>query len=271
MFVDTTERAGPFSGGIVMAFIKGPKHNAARVVLVVAIGILMAGCGGSSAKTAGTTFPSLDTVPPTLPDTTPATTSVPSGAVITIDGGSNVTAPLPTTPTPAPTGGCNNVNAITDTPVPCDDMGGKTVQHYTVGQAGTLYDPADNVPLARVTVSAPTFSKSDSSGDTPQYGYFASFKVTVTDIAPASTQDTVSPFGSFYVQEPNGAQFGSSATNSGNAYQACSSTPACENANATTELNPGQTVTGVDIEDVPSMHGAEYFDDGGQIDGYWTF
>lgn len=61
---------------------------------------------------------------------------------------------------------------------------GPGVIRYSIGQTGRLWDPDESVPYATITVSAPTFSTSDSDGDTPQYGYFATFTVTTTDIAP---------------------------------------------------------------------------------------
>jgi hypothetical protein len=156
-------------------------------------------------------------------------------------------------------------------------MGGEKIQAYTVGQTGTLYDAADEVPLATIQVSAPQFSSSDSSGDTPQYGYFASFTVSVTDIAPQSTQDDIGPSDmDFYIQEPNGTTYGDdgepSGVMSGNSVEAYNGNELGTNSvGGSIELYPGQSTTGLVIVDCPSEHGLLYYDAAGQINGYWTF
>ena len=155
-------------------------------------------------------------------------------------------------------------------------MGGGTVQMYSIGQAGTLYDSADMVPLATITVGTPTFATSDSSGDTAQYGYFATFNVTVNDIAPSSSQDTIGPSdGDFYVQTSDGKQYGTgiqSGVLSGNSIEAAASNELGTNsAGGSVELNPGQSTSGAVVIDIPSQHGQLYYAGGGQIDGAWSF
>lgn len=159
-------------------------------------------------------------------------------------------------------------------------MGGTKVQAYTVGQTGTLYDPVDQVPLATVMVSSPTFSTSDANGDTPQYGYFATFTITVTDIAPASSQDTIGPDdGEFYIAAPNGSDYGNGSEPTGvltgNGYEAEGVSGyndlGTNSVGGAVDLNPGQSTTGQITIDCPSEHGQLYWDDGGQNDGYWSF
>jgi hypothetical protein len=130
--------------------------------------------------------------------------------------------------------------------------------------------------LANVTVSGPTFSGADSNGDTPQYGSFATFTVTVTDIAPASTNDSISPFDSdFYVQLPNGQKYGSgdqSGVQSGNSWEATGSNALGTNsAGGLITLYPGQSTSGTVVIDMPQSGGQLYYTSGGQTDGAWSF
>lgn len=155
-------------------------------------------------------------------------------------------------------------------------MGGPTVQAYSVGQAGTLYDPTDMVPLATIVVAAPTFSTSDADGDSPQYGYFATFVVTVTDIAPASSQDTIDPSDAdYYVQTPDGNKYGSGAQPNllqGNSADASDNQElGTTDGEGSIELNPGQSTTGTVVIDVPSQHGQLYYEPDTQNYGVWSF
>jgi hypothetical protein len=155
-------------------------------------------------------------------------------------------------------------------------MGGPAVQSYTVGQPGTLYDPDDMVPLATIVVAAPTFSTSDADGDTPQYGFFATFSVTVTDIAPASSQDTIDPTDSdYYVQTPDGKMYGSGAQPNvlqGNSSEASDNYElGYTSSGESIELSPGQSTTGTVVIDVPSQHGQLYYEPDTQAFGDWSF
>ena len=144
------------------------------------------------------------------------------------------------------------------------------VQSYAVGQTGTLWDPDKMVPLAAITVSAPQFTTSDASGDTPQYGYFATFTVTVTDTAPASSGDTISPSDSDYYVLANGNGYGDGQTNLGNTDKAEGDNYLGANV-ATSGLSPGQSTTGTVTVDVPSQHGSLVYAPDGTALGVWTY
>jgi hypothetical protein len=148
-----------------------------------------------------------------------------------------------------------------------------TVIHYSVGQTGRLWDPSESVPLATIYVSPPTFSTSDTDGDVPQYAYFATFTVTMTDIAPAATQDDVLPDSDdFYVREPDGQIYGNGSQNGvlgGNGVWA----ELPNDLGYAPDLLPGQSATGTVTIDVPSLHGQLVYDgsDDGQDDGAWSY
>ena len=155
---------------------------------------------------------------------------------------------------------------------------GPDLIRYAVGQSGTLWAPDESVPLATITVSPPTFSTSDASGDTPQYGYFATFTVTMTDIAPASTQDDIAPDSyDFYVEAPGGQLYGNglqTGVQGGNgAWASLPDDLGNGTSQQATDLLPGQTLTGTVVIDVPSQHGqlvyAGSYD--GQADGSWAY
>ncbi len=155
---------------------------------------------------------------------------------------------------------------------------GSGIIRYEVGQTGTLWDPYDSVPLATITVSAPTFSTSDAGGDTPQYGYFATFTVTMTDIAPASTQDDIEPDSyDFYVEVPDGQLYGNGAqadVQGGNGlWAALPNDLGNESGDSVVDLLPGQSLSGTVVIDVPSEHGQLVYagSDDGQVDGSWAF
>jgi hypothetical protein len=154
---------------------------------------------------------------------------------------------------------------------------GSAVIRYSVGQTGTLWDPSLSVPLATIKVSAPTFSTSDASGDTPQYGYFATFTVTMTDIAPVSTQDDIWPDSDdFYVEAPDGQIYGNGSQVNvlgGNGSSAALPDDLGNGANQAADLLPGQSQTGTVVIDVPSGHGQLVYNgsDDGQVDGSWAF
>jgi hypothetical protein len=144
------------------------------------------------------------------------------------------------------------------------------VPTYSVGQTGTLWDPDNMVALATFTVSPPTFSTTDGKGDTPKYGYFATFTITVKNIAPVSTGDTVDPSDSdFYVA------FGRSAYGIGQPNAGASAAAEQENflgaQVATGGLDPGQTTTGTVTIDVASQHGSLVYAPAGTPLGTWSF
>lgn len=147
---------------------------------------------------------------------------------------------------------------------------------YNVGQTGTLSD-GGQVQLATILVSAPTFSTTDASGDTPQFGYFATFTVTVTDIAPSSEQnETISPEDlDFYVQLPNGQRYGSGDQEGVQAgYSAAAAGPnelGMNTVGGSITLSPGQSTTGTVTIDMPGQSGLLYYEGAGQIDGAWSF
>jgi hypothetical protein len=150
--------------------------------------------------------------------------------------------------------------------------------NYTVGQTGTVWDSVYMVPLASVTVSAPTFSASDANSDTPQYGDFATFTVTVTDIAPSTTPspDTISPSdGDFYVLLSNGQRYGTGiqqGVQSGNSINAVGPNQLGSNSvGGTITLSPGQSTTGTVVIDMQGQSGQLFYSGGGQIDGAWSF
>lgn len=147
---------------------------------------------------------------------------------------------------------------------------------YSVGQIGTLYDVTEDVNLATIFVRAPTFSTSDSGGDSPQYGYFASFTVTVADIAPTSSKDTISPSDvDFFVQTSNGTRYGDGVQSNlqeGNSMEATGVNELGTNSvGGSVTLSPGQSTTGTVVIDVPSQHGSLVFSGAGQIDGAWSY
>ena len=114
--------------------------------------------------------------------------------------------------------------------------------------------------------------------DTPQYGYFATFTVTMTDIAPPSTNDDIEPDSDdFYVQDGNGQLYGNGTqaeVQGGNGFWA--SLPndlGNETDDPVTDLYPGQSLTGTVLIDVPSEHGQLVYDGSydGQVDGSWAY
>jgi hypothetical protein len=148
-----------------------------------------------------------------------------------------------------------------------------TVIHYSVGQTGTLWDPDESVPLATIYVSPPTFSTVDADGDVPDYSYFATFTVTMTDIAPVATQDYIIPDSDdFYVRASDGQIYGNGAQDGvlgGNGLWA----ELPNDLGYAPNLYPGQSVSGTVTIDVPSQHGQIVYDgsDDGQDDGSWAF
>ena len=150
------------------------------------------------------------------------------------------------------------------------------MQAYSVGQAGTLYDSSEMVPLATIVVKAPTFATSDADAESPQYGYFATFSVTVTDIAPASSQDTIDPSDSdYYVQTPDGKKYGSGPQPNvlqGNSADASDNYELGTTSTGNSiELSPGQSTTGTVVIDVPSQHAQLYYEPNTQPYGVWSF
>jgi hypothetical protein len=175
----------------------------------------------------------------------------------------------------APVGNTSNTDPADGEPVPLADMGGAE-KSYSIGQTGTLYDTADMVPLATITVSAPQFASSDAAGDTPQYGYFATFSVTVADIAPAPSKDDISPSSAdFFVQTSDGSRYGTGVQSNvlgGNSVEATGDTDLGTNSvGGTIDLFPGQTTTGTVEIDVPSQHGSLVYAGRGNIEGAWSF
>ena len=150
---------------------------------------------------------------------------------------------------------------------------GPGVIRYSVGQTGKLWDPDESVPYATIRVSAPTFSTSDSDGDTPQYGYFATFTVTTTDIAPVASKDEFVPDSDdFYVQEPDRQIYGNgdqTGVLGGNGFWA----ERDNDLGNAPDLFPGQSATGTVTIDVPGLHGLIVYhgSDDGQVDGTWSY
>jgi hypothetical protein len=144
------------------------------------------------------------------------------------------------------------------------------VQSYVVGQTGTLWDPDKMTALATFTVSPPTFSTTDGSGDNPKYGYFATFTVTVTDIAPASSGETIDPSDSDFYVAIGASTYGIGQPNAG-------ASAAAEQDNslgaqvATGGLDPGETTTGTVTVDVPSQHGSLVYSPALTPLGTWSF
>jgi len=144
------------------------------------------------------------------------------------------------------------------------------VQSYGVGQSGTLWDPDKMVPLATITVSQPQFAVSDDSGDTPEYGFFVTFTVTVTDVAPDSSADTISPSDSDFYVSANGADYGFGQVDPGRTAAAEQDSYLGVNVNGA-GLTPGQSTTGTVTIDVPSQHGALVYAPDGPPLGEWVF
>ncbi len=137
-------------------------------------------------------------------------------------------------------------------------------QSYTIGETGTLWDPTDGVTLATIKVSAPQFATTDASGNTPQNGFFAIFTVTVTNVAPASSADTITPSsGDFYVLA-GGTQFASQPDDGNDLGINDLGGPA---------LGPGQSTTGTVTVDEPSQSGSLVYAPGGGATalGAWSF
>lgn len=147
---------------------------------------------------------------------------------------------------------------------------------YNVGQTGTLSD-GGQVQLGTMLVSAPSFSTTDANGDTPQFGYFATFTVTVMDIAPSSEQnETINPADlDFYVQLPNGLRYGSGDQEGvQQGYSAAAAGPnelGINTVGGSITLSPGQSTTGTVTIDMPGQSGQLYYVGAGQIDGAWSF
>jgi hypothetical protein len=147
---------------------------------------------------------------------------------------------------------------------------------YNVGQTGTLWD-GGRVQLATITVSAPTFSTTDANGDIPQFGEFATFTVTVTDIAPVSQQnETIDATDTdFFVQLANGQRYGlgiQSGVQEGNSSEAEGPNELGTNSvGGLITLSPGQSTTGTATIDMPGGSGQLFYSGGGQVDGAWSF
>jgi hypothetical protein len=251
-------------------------------VTLMVMTISLAACGGASMAQRGSRPPpshgrlhAASTPTTTRPDRHPAPSASSSTSTTS-------TVALPNTPADPSTS--TTTTTTTTTPVPASgdpsagDMdAGPGVIHYVVGQTGTLWDPTESVPLATITVWAPTFSTTDSSGDTPQYGYFATFTVTIGDIAPASTDDDIPPDSDdFYVDAPDGLMYGNgwqANLQEGNGYWAALPNDLGNGPTQPADLFPGQTDTGTVTIDVPSEHGQLVYDGSydGQDDGSWSF
>jgi hypothetical protein len=147
-------------------------------------------------------------------------------------------------------------------------MGG--LQTYAVGQTGTVWDPDKGILVATIAVAAPQFATSDQSGDTPQYGLFVTFTVTVTNISPASAADTIQPDDSDYYVQANGGQYGSGLTNAGKTDAAEQDNYLGANVTAT-GLASGQSTSGTVTIDVPSRHGSLVYAPDGTALGAWAF
>ena len=144
---------------------------------------------------------------------------------------------------------------------------------YTVGQTGTLWTSVETLALATVTVSAPSFSASGPTTTSPQYGYFASFTVTVHNIAPTSSKDTLSPSNDTFFDQVTGKRYGTGAATGlmGGNSATVKSTLGTNTVGGSVTLTPGQSQTGTVVVDVPSEHGALVFYGGGKIGGAWSF
>ena len=239
-----------------------------RAILLGAIALALAGCGSSGAASAAKKATSRVSNPA-------PTVVVPNTGSTGTDTTTSTTAPVVVTTTSPTSASTSNTNPNDGQPVPAGDMGGLE-QTYAVGQTGTLFDTSDNVPLATISVSPPAFSTSDADGDTPQFGYFATFQVTVTDIAPVSTQDDISPSDTdFYVQTPDGQRYGDgsqSGVQSGNTPDASTSSElGTDSSGGSVDLFPGQSTTGTVVIDVPSEHGQIVDTDGSIPYGAWNF
>ncbi len=178
-------------------------------------------------------------------------------------------------PTGSSTGSAaSRANAVTEASVPSGDMGGAVEQTYSVGQTGTLYGEAVGthgaaVPLVRITVSAPTFSTTDYGREVPQYTYFATFTVTVTDVEPSSLHLRIAPSDSeFFVQTTDGLRYGVGSQPNvlvGNSIgDAAPNELGTNKAGYAIELRSGQSTTGAVVIDVPSQHGQLVFAPGNQ-------
>lgn len=229
--------------------------------------------------TTTTTTLSLSAIEEILRNLPPGPATAPGTSAPTSPGSGSTTPAAPTTPgSTAPTTVVTSPTSTSPTSTPTvpssptsgsgGDMAG--VQTYVVGQTGTLWDPDNEIPLATITVSAPQFATSDSSGDRSQYGYFATFRVTVTDIAPRSSGDTIDPSDSDYYAQVGGADYGFGQTDAGN-------TAAAEGPNylgvnvGSNGLSPGQSTTGTVTIDVPSKHGALVYAPDSTDLGVWLY
>jgi hypothetical protein len=144
------------------------------------------------------------------------------------------------------------------------------VQAYTAGETGRLWDPDHGVTLATITVSVPTIASADSQGDVPQYGYFLTFTVTVTNVAPASSGLTIDPSDTDFFVEVAGNRYGFGQTDLGH-------TPKAEPADAlgtglpSSGLGPGQSTTGTVVVDAPSVHGLLAYAPDSTPLGTWSY
>jgi hypothetical protein len=264
----TSDRPWDSKGHLFMVFI------VAIGVLGVVLGVVIVERGGAqgppssaAASQTSTTLPGSRLTPTQIEEIAgnfarPSTPGAPQATIPVTAPTTNPTTTPPTTPsTPAtnpptsPTSGSSGY------------MNG--VQTYAVGQTGTLWDPDKMVPLATITFSAPQFATTDGSGHTPQYGYFATFTVTVTDIAPATSADTINPSDADYYVLANGIGYGYGQTHIGNTAQAEGSNYLGSAVSG--GLTPGQSTSGTVTVDVPSQHGSFVYAPNGTALGAWTF
>ena len=144
------------------------------------------------------------------------------------------------------------------------------VQTYGLGQTATVWDPDKMLALATISVSQPQFATSDQSGDSPQFGLFATFTVTVKNISAPSAADSIIPDDSDYYVQVNGSEYGSGLANAGK-------TDAAEQDNylgsniGSAGLASGQSATGTVTIDVPSRHGSLVYAPDGTALGAWSF
>jgi hypothetical protein len=119
---------------------------------------------------------------------------------------------------------------------------------------------ANGVPTATISVSDSQLSAAASAkGPGPEYGYFASFKVTV-EAGP--TQSLVVDPSDFYVQGSDGVHYNVTSGNSASA--------AGSQALVHVSVAPGQTVVGTVTIDESSAHGwVVYAPQGRALDAWW--
>jgi hypothetical protein len=133
---------------------------------------------------------------------------------------------------------------------------------YLIGQVAFLRDPHNGAALAirAFGASTSTTSLSSSYGYSPANGYYVTIQVTVGNLGHAPV--LINPLD--YELVTASGQVATVQT--GNAPYSGAST-----ALDSTELPPGQSVSGPLTFDVSTTHGRLVYQPGGHVECYWTF